>query len=206
MSCKEFKFSQTQEYQWQARIAQDIDVSLKTTSFSLALMITCASSLLQALLTRKNTRNHSSIRKADTEAGMLPGITQQHNVRSKFYWFSEFCNSQWLSHFAAPFIVTWAETSVAESCYEKYFMKQCSYIFWSKTNGSREQGDNQGTPCFATLKWTAWEMWCFGITSHPDLTATMHKGWWCIRANDPSAGSPTETLLRLLLPLSDKVH
>ena len=23
---------------------------------------------------------------------------------------------------------------------------------------------------------------------------------------DPSAGSPTETLLRLLLPLSDKVH
>ena len=29
--------------------------------------------------------------------------------------------------------------------------------------------------------------------------------WW-MRANDPSAGSPTETLLRLLLPLSDKVH
>ena len=27
---------------------------------------------------------------------------------------------------------------------------------------------------------------------------------WCV--NDPSAGSPTETLLRLLLPLSDKVH
>ena len=27
-----------------------------------------------------------------------------------------------------------------------------------------------------------------------------------ISANDPSAGSPTETLLRLLLPLSDKVH
>ena len=25
-------------------------------------------------------------------------------------------------------------------------------------------------------------------------------------ANDPSAGSPTETLLRLLLPLSDVVH
>ena len=26
------------------------------------------------------------------------------------------------------------------------------------------------------------------------------------RVNDPSAGSPTETLLRLLLPLSDKVY
>ena len=28
----------------------------------------------------------------------------------------------------------------------------------------------------------------------------------CDHTNDPSAGSPTETLLRLLLPLSDKVH
>ena len=27
-----------------------------------------------------------------------------------------------------------------------------------------------------------------------------------MHANDPSAGSPTETLLRLLLPLSDEVH
>jgi hypothetical protein len=31
------------------------------------------------------------------------------------------------------------------------------------------------------------------------------KVFW-IRVNDPSAGSPTETLLRLLLPLSVKVH
>ena len=30
------------------------------------------------------------------------------------------------------------------------------------------------------------------------------EGVW-IRVNDPSAGSPTETLLRLLLPLNDKV-
>ena len=28
----------------------------------------------------------------------------------------------------------------------------------------------------------------------------------CLCVNDPSAGSPTETLLRLLLPLSDKVY
>ena len=32
------------------------------------------------------------------------------------------------------------------------------------------------------------------------------KGAKRITSNDPSAGSPTETLLRLLLPLSDKVH
>ena len=29
---------------------------------------------------------------------------------------------------------------------------------------------------------------------------------WIFRIIDPSAGSPTETLLRLLLPLSNKVH
>ena len=29
---------------------------------------------------------------------------------------------------------------------------------------------------------------------------------WPNCVNDPSAGSPTETLLRLLLPLSDKVY
>ena len=29
---------------------------------------------------------------------------------------------------------------------------------------------------------------------------------WIIHFNDPSAGSPTETLLRLLLPLSDKIY
>ena len=44
-------------------------------------------------------------------------------------------------------------------------------------------------------------------TQTSPLTATIHRemvGFLC--ANDPSAGSPTETLLRLLLPLSDKVH
>jgi hypothetical protein len=37
-------------------------------------------------------------------------------------------------------------------------------------------------------------------------TLIVHRGveTW-IRINDPSAGSPTETLLRLLLPLNDQV-
>ena len=39
-----------------------------------------------------------------------------------------------------------------------------------------------------------------------NLTPRIHSGINWMRANDPSAGSPTETLLRLLLPLSDKVH
>ena len=37
-------------------------------------------------------------------------------------------------------------------------------------------------------------------------TAAIQKRVFGLCANDPSAGSPTETLLRLLLPLSDKVH
>ena len=52
----------------------------------------------------------------DTEAGVLSGISRKRSVRSNPYWFTEFCNSQCLSHFAAPFIVVRAETSVAESC------------------------------------------------------------------------------------------
>ena len=55
-------------------------------------------------------------RAVDTEAGMLSGISRKHSIRSNPYWFTEFCNSQCLSHFAAPFIVVRAETSVAESC------------------------------------------------------------------------------------------
>ena len=41
-------------------------------------------------------------------------------------------------------------------------------------------------------------------TDHPSGTqcVDLEKSF----GNDPSAGSPTETLLRLLLPLSDKVH
>jgi hypothetical protein len=35
------------------------------------------------------------------------------------------------------------------------------------------------------------------------VSAQMVYTW--IRVNDPSAGSPTETLLRLLLPLNDQV-
>ena len=54
-----------------------------------------------------------------------------------------------------------------------------------------------------------WLSWWHNPPS-PHLEPEPHKRYaqWFVwmRANDPSAGSPTETLLRLLLPLSDKVH
>ena len=54
----------------------------------------------------------------DTEAGMLSGVSRKRSIRSSPCWFTEFCKSQCLSHFAAPFVVVRAETSVAESCIE----------------------------------------------------------------------------------------
>ena len=66
---------------------------------------------------RENTWHMSGAwESVDTEAGMLSGISRKRSIRSNPYWFTEFCNSQCLSHFAAPFIVVRAETSVAESC------------------------------------------------------------------------------------------
>ena len=45
----------------------------------------------------------------------------------------------------------------------------------------------------------------FDVLFRVHLRKTIHSVGWII-CNDPSAGSPTETLLRLLLPLNDKVH
>ena len=53
-----------------------------------------------------------------TEADILSGVSQECNASSGCYWFTEFCNSQRLSRFAAPFIGARAKISVAESCVE----------------------------------------------------------------------------------------
>ena len=52
----------------------------------------------------------------NTQISMLPDSFWERNVRSKFWWFTRFCNSYYVSHFAAFFIVVGAETSIAESC------------------------------------------------------------------------------------------
>ena len=60
--------------------------------------------------------NDVRVKKVDTEAGMLSGISRKRNMRSSSCRFTEFCNSQCLSHFAAPFIVARTETFIAGSC------------------------------------------------------------------------------------------
>ena len=42
--------------------------------------------------------------------------TKERNMRSKIRWFTEFCNSHYVSHFAAFFIDARAKRSVVESC------------------------------------------------------------------------------------------
>lgn len=52
----------------------------------------------------------------DTQRGVLLGITRERNLRSKIRWFTEFCNSHYVSHFAAFFIVTRTKISIVNSC------------------------------------------------------------------------------------------
>ena len=137
--------------------------------------------------------------KVDTEADMLSGISRKRNAHSSHYWFSEFCNSQCSSHFAAPFIGVRAKTSIAESFRKK----------------SRTISGPKKTPCKQDeVWWVRKRRQGESIPKPSHLRSQLHKeelqldAQWSLGtcANDPSAGSPTETLLRLLLPLSVKIH
>ena len=47
---------------------------------------------------------------------MLARQARQRNVRSRVRWFTEFCNSHYVSHFAALFIVARTKISIVKSC------------------------------------------------------------------------------------------
>ena len=142
----------------------------------------------------------------DTEAGMLLGISQKHNMRSSPCRFTEFCNSQCLSHFAAPFIVVRTETSIAESCELHMAIAIDGRLHQSNLRYAVAVGKNRYAihPVQHTTREHLHED--PECTSSHRLHRRIHKSVIVECANDPSAGSPTETLLRLLLPLSDKVH
>ena len=57
-----------------------------------------------------------AIKGEDSEADRPSGMSRKHRIHSRFYWFTEFCNSQCLSHFAAPFISVQAKTFITEGC------------------------------------------------------------------------------------------
>ena len=57
------------------------------------------------LISSGKNRHQQHETEDDTEVGMLSGISRKRSIRSGICWFTEFCKSQCLSHFAAPFIV-----------------------------------------------------------------------------------------------------
>ena len=149
-------------------------------------------------------------------------------MRSKIRWFTEFCNSHYVSHFAAFFIDTGAKISVVESCLwfrghntrlrlliASGLIEVWGGLGWiqitdvptdgpgGKTTGTPPErrppdleraakSPNQGTDARQPASRQC-ARGTFGYQSGFD------------RFNDPSAGSPTETLLRLLLPLGGRV-
>ncbi|KAL2246421.1 UNVERIFIED_CONTAM: hypothetical protein Sindi_2910300, partial [Sesamum indicum] len=100
------------------------------------------------------------------------------NLRSKTRWFTGFCNSHQVSHFATFFIDARAEISVAES---RFDIRETSPPPVHPADG-------------ATVRRTLRSVFLGACRAGVRFD------------NDPSAGSPTETLLRLLLPLNDKVQ
>ena len=146
---------------------------------------------------------------------MPSGGSLGRNLRSKTRWFTGFCNSHHVSHFATFFIDARAEISVAES-----------HIFF--VGLSNRQSPRAARRClsFYRVPWRHPAPYSDQQPTHPEgregggrwgrgggkrlrgsiLSRVRRSCFWKGNDNDPSAGSPTETLLRLLLPLNDKVQ
>jgi hypothetical protein len=96
---------------------------------------------------------------------------------------SRFCNSHCLSHFAAFFIVMGTKISIVENL-----------VLWLSL-----------VRLLCVIRFVFAAPAPLHKASAADATEGLVELYW-ISVNDPSAGSPTETLLRLLLPLSDMVY
>ena len=131
--------------------------------------------------------------------------------------------SQLLSHFTAFFIIMVTETSIVESCIYIELQNSIDRTKSHLSNSIKATNINAHT-CHQEDQSTKAETHtpttntCKGLplgnksesstTNGAPVTYLfkeiyVSKVW--MRGNDPSAGSPTETLLRLHLPLNDKV-
>ena len=145
-------------------------------------------------------------------------------MRSKIWWLTGFCNSHDVSHFAAFFIVVGAKTSIAESDdYVKIlqgprdhhegghlhlWLRDFPLIRFNFLNHFRWlQKDCNGFRTPASTREVKKKVfncpWDDDIALPPERRRNEYQLKIC--GNDPSAGSPTETLLRLHLPLNIEV-
>jgi hypothetical protein len=135
------------------------------------------------------------------------------------------CNSHYVSHFAAFFIVTGTKISVVESCL-RLAAQPCGCSLSASVSVRVGGGlastaserlrrrparppaiERTGPPLkrLARPHDDSRGMRTAGRARRPDCGRTAKLPEWSDRFNDPSAGSPTETLLRLLLPLGGRV-
>ena len=136
------------------------------------------------------------------------------------------CNSHYVSHFAAFFIVTGTKISVVESCLRlvaEPWGCSLSASVSVRVGGGLASTAPLGAPARTTSchreskpalkKGRPTRPTTAGacaqpaepIKARPVCGSTIRLPEWSDRFNDPSAGSPTETLLRLLLPLGGRV-
>ncbi|KAI0496333.1 hypothetical protein KFK09_022649 [Dendrobium nobile] len=145
-------------------------------------------------------------------------IGLRRNLRSKTRWFAGFCNSHHISHFAALFIDARAEISIAESRVNQYGVRQhpiqqnpfMGLCF--KIPLALRCADLRVHPSFITSPTQRGDEamtrvdFIAALQAPLIFTGSQNRSLCFSLDNDPSAGSPTETLLRLLLPLNDKVQ
>uniref|UniRef100_A0A6N2KC91 Senescence-associated protein n=1 Tax=Salix viminalis TaxID=40686 RepID=A0A6N2KC91_SALVM len=151
----------------------------------------------------------------DTQADVPSTRRPRAQLAFKDSMFTGFCNSHQVSHFATFFIDARAEISVAESRSD----------YHKKKARPRHRGYEGGLLVLnflgasrAGVRWRAVsgaDASLHGTRGHegrvpPEPSLSCHgfagRSAGAGFDNDPSAGSPTETLLRLLLPLNDKVQ
>ena len=127
-------------------------------------------------------------------------------MRSTFCGFTESCKSQCLSYFSAPFIVCssrdihhW-KLCCSYNCKPSTKMGNIKMVQISQESGKRT--------LLTVINKSTSRLWTCTMTSerhvHGHNATCTNMTLECV--TDPSAGSPTETLLRLLLPLSDEVQ
>ena len=115
------------------------------------------------------------------------------NLRSKFWWFTLICDSHYVSHFTAFFIVYGTKTSTKSDNFsfyivlKNYFFFDFFFLYFL---------------CFLKKKEIACA--CARVFIQFTFEKTL-KFFFFLFFNDPSADSSTDTLLRLLLPLRHKI-
>ena len=143
----------------------------------------------------------------NTQTDMLL-VDQERHLRSKIRWFTEFCNSHYLLQLAAFFVDAWAWRSTVKSCLlifniptkSKQQKQYVQEIRKQKQMGGRAMHKTSTHLTKARLRPPR------SRTGSQSKQRGNSRTSFCMKiGDDPSAGSPTETLLRLLLPLNDQV-